>query len=615
MGRSSTRSTAEQAVPLWGWLPAVSLVQAAGVFLVAQANVMSRADQGASSWLFWLGLLAIVLPTSARLLAPGVKRRERLGLVVALALALYLVKVVHSPVDVTFADEFIHLANVQAIRDTGHLFNDNSILPVTPLYPGLHIVTATVAGITGLTDFAAALIVIGAARVMLLLSIFMLVEATLRSAQVASLAVILYTANSNFLYWTAQFAYESLALPLAGIILFAIIIHARWRDAPRGVLLTAGALIPAVIVTHHLTSYALAALLLLACAIFALVFRRPGPWKLALLSVLGAAAWLSLVASTTVDYLFPVVGRAARSMWALLTGEQAGRTLFAASGPVPGVHAAPLWERVVALSSVPLIVIGVLAGLWIVWRHYRDQPYAILLALIGAAYVPTQALRLTSAGWETANRASEFLFVGVAFLLALALRQWWRRWYQQPWLRNAITWSYVTLLFLAGVIAGWQPALRTGRVYQVAVQEHTLLPQGVSAAQWSETFLGEGNVMIADSANARLMLTYGGQSAYTGRVHGIRDLFFAEQLGRGEYEMLDVVDVEYVVYDERLISWDNMLGIYFERLPPDIPEGGQRLPEESEKKFDRAAAVDRVFDSGEITIFDVREVLDAVREP
>lgn len=124
----------------WGWLPALSLISALGLVLVALADTLSRSGSGQYEFLLWVGALALIVPVAVRLASTAPARRERIGLIVVTVVGLYLIKVMHSPNEFIFSDELVHLQNGNSILQTGTLFNANSILPVTPLYPGLETV-------------------------------------------------------------------------------------------------------------------------------------------------------------------------------------------------------------------------------------------------------------------------------------------------------------------------------------------------------------------------------------------------------------------------------------------------------------------------------------------
>ena len=243
------------------WFALLTLSSAIGLAVCATGDALSRSTRSASQLPFWVGLLVILIPIVARLLSQTATRGERVSLVTLLGLALYLVKVVRSPFGLDLIDELAHAPNTEAILRTHKLFSPNSILPVTPHYPGLESLEAAFASMTGLSSYGAGLVVVGVARVVIMLALYLLFERLSGSARIAGLATAIYTANSSFLLFDAQVSYESLALPMLVLILFAV---AEWRRGPDrwswsiAVVLVMLALVP----THHLTAYTLLILLL-----------------------------------------------------------------------------------------------------------------------------------------------------------------------------------------------------------------------------------------------------------------------------------------------------------------------------------------------------------------
>src|SRR5207245_8360833 len=193
----------------------------------------------------------------------GATRRagERLEHVALVGLLAYAVKVLRDPLMFVMGDEFFHLTAAQQIAATHKLFEALPIggLNVAGKYPGLEIVTVSVSEITGLSLFCSGLIVIGISRTIIMLALFHLYDRVTGSPRIAGLAALLFAANGNFLYWSAQFSYESLALPL---FVFALAIYAVRAERPTGRLpltLTLALIVATITATHHVTSYALAA--------------------------------------------------------------------------------------------------------------------------------------------------------------------------------------------------------------------------------------------------------------------------------------------------------------------------------------------------------------------
>ena len=630
MAAKSLRATDTARVYGWGWLPALSLTSAIGLLLVAVANTLSRSAAGQYELLFWVGLLLMVVPMAARLASSEPARQERIGLIIVLGLGLYLAKILHSPYSFTFSDELIHSYNGTMILETGRLFNANSILPVTPLYPGLETITAGLASLSGLSIYGAGLMVVGVARLIAMLALFLFYEEVSGSSRLAGIAALLYVMNANFLFWSAQFSYESLALPLAMMVLYVVI---RRTATPRGVHhrgLTLVALlgITAVVITHHLTAYflvaffgvwTLGALFLRFRAVRATssssargssnqheantltgvrAFNEPA--GLLLFSTIATLVWLVGVANITIGYLSPVLSRAAASMFQIAAGDESTRELFqSASG-----YVAPLWERLVGLGSVVVMLLALPFGLRKIWQNFRGNVIALMLTGAALAYFAVLGLRLSPAAWETANRASAFLFIGLAFVLAFAVQELWDR-LRAPWLSRAIALGGIALIFMGGIIAGWTPTLRLSLPLRVNVENVVIEPQGFTAARWVRAALGPGNQVATDESNARLMLAYGGQLALAGRYPDIKDLLGTFDFPDWQVELLREWAIRYVAVDRRLISANNMAGYYFDRTPTGSIPSTDLFDPKAYGKFDKPQGISRLFDSGNIVIYDV----------
>ena len=248
----------------WGLLPEFSVICAIGVFLVALAYEGGRLSIPSASILFWIGLLLIVLPVVIRLFSSKPTRRERIALLIVLSLSLYLVTYLEYPLYFTGFDDFSHLRTAQDIIASGHLFQANPLLPISPYYPGMEIFTTALSSLTGISLFASGTLLIGVADLIFVLALYLFFEHFTDSSRMAGIAAALYMANPGYLFFDMNFAYESLALPLAVFVLFAV---ARRSKAPTSQRLGLNVVIllglGAVVVTHHLTSFFLVAFLIL----------------------------------------------------------------------------------------------------------------------------------------------------------------------------------------------------------------------------------------------------------------------------------------------------------------------------------------------------------------
>jgi hypothetical protein len=577
------------------------LVAAFGVFLCAAGNALSRGGSGGAMTAYIVGLAVIGLPIFFRLLGPGPGATERLALVCLLGIALYLVKVVHDAPTFTFTDELIHSFNVERIRETGHLFHHNPVLEVTPFYPGFEGATSALAKITGLSTYTCGVVLVGFARLTLIGGLFLLFERVGGSARTAGLAAAIYTTNFNFIFWGAQFSYESLALPLLVVVMLMVVEreHAT-RSLIREWAAPLAIAIAAIVVTHHLTSYAMIAILAVISGLlwwFARDWKAPNPWPFALLALILAAAWLAVVAGETFSYLSNPLSEAVEAFAKTISGESAPRGLFQGSG---SAGPTPILARLVALLGVVLLGVGWLAGIRATWRRWRDRPWVILFMVGSVGFFLALGLRLAPAAWETGNRASEFFFVGLAFVVACAgLTEFrWPSRRAAPWLLTAA----FGVVLIGGVISGWPWDAQLAKPLRVSAEGKTISSPPLAMAEWAKKEGPEGNYAAA-AADANLLLVPGGRSVTTGKNPDVEDILTNPTMEPWQLRTLRENDLRYVVTDRREVSNDSLQGYFFPLIGD---EGFDKLLEPGvAEKFSGVAGTGRIYDNGSIAIYEL----------
>src|SRR5215203_1284673 len=260
-------------------LPVIALFAAVGLFLCSLANALARMTLAPTPLIYWLGLLVIALPIFFRLSSTKPTYRERLVLVLLLGLALYGVKLVHDSVFYTFSDEYIHAFNAHNIEQYHHLYHFNPAIPTSPYYPGLEGAASALMTLTGMSPYGAGILLVGAARLTFMAALFFLFARLSGSGRGAGLGVAVYTGTTNFLFWGAQFSYESLSLPLMVVVLMAFVERdAAAPDARRAWAVPIVLGILAIAITHHLTSYALAFIFVLLAVLYRVMkVEKPNP--------------------------------------------------------------------------------------------------------------------------------------------------------------------------------------------------------------------------------------------------------------------------------------------------------------------------------------------------
>jgi hypothetical protein len=459
------------------------------------------------------------------------------------------------------------------------------------------------------------------ARLILILALYLTYERVGRSIWLASVATAVYCTNPEFLFFDSSYSYESLAIGLAVLALYAVArvwvpraqepnqvakpsIGARaygaWDKTAMLVVLP----LVATIVTHHITSYALVLTFVLLAGL-SHVSRAPHSrawlWGIALTGVGLALLWFYPIAGQMINYLVPPISGGFSEVVKLLGGSGPARPLFQHyTGPPT-----PLVERIGSYAFAVISVVAALAGALRIWLNRRFDAFTLLFALGALAYPVTGLFHLTSNA-VLGSRAFAFIFVPAAFCIAIAANG-------RPMRRASPLWAAGlalggAVLFYGGAVLGNPPWNRLPGPYLAAADDRSIELEGISAASWAGRFLPHNSGVAADRVNGQLMMAYGDQWPVRtiGGGVGLAPIFLTRQLTPRDRQLIRRASLRYLVVDYRLTRALPTLGFYYYHLGESGTATYQRpIPAASFQKFDRIAGVSRVFDSGDIVIFDV----------
>jgi hypothetical protein len=117
--------------------------------------------------------------------------------------------------------------------------------------------------------------------------------------------------------------------------------------------------------------------------------------------------------------------------------------------------------------------------------------------------------------------------------------------------------------------------------------------------------------VATDQSNARLLLAYGQQSPLTGGYPDIKDLLGMAEFPDWQVTLMQDNDIRYLVVDRRSISGNNMEGYYFDETGGGPIAPADLLDPEVSGKFDRLQNISRIYDSGNLVIYDAKAILHA----
>jgi hypothetical protein len=601
-------------------LPLLALTNASGLLFVALAYYASVFQYGeiALEIPFIAGLLLMFVPNLLRLLFSKPSRLERICLVCMLSVYFCFVEFMISPHYFSSFDESLHMRTAYDILQSGHLFSLNSMLPVSPYYPGLEIVTDAISTISGLSIFQAGIVLIVAARILLILSLFLFYEEITHSSRMAGLMALIYMTNSHFIFFDTSFSYETLALSLAMFMFYILRRYQSVNQDHRWIIYTAWLVLIALTVTHHMTDYVFDCLLMLwtIVSLFQDSSRR-------VRIHLGVTTLFAIVLSVAYMYLFkgnPVLSYlsdyfigAFKDLGQIISGTSTPRPLFANSAG----QSAPIWDRLLMTASVGLTTLSLPFGWLSLWRQHRHGTLSVVFSIVSFAYPLVQVFRLTEFGIEIADRSAAFLFLANAFVLTILITHFWPT---RTLNRKATSLIACTLsvIFLGSIIVATGPAYSgLAGPYEVVADGRSVEPEGIQAATWMLTYLGPDNRVGTDRINQMLINTYGDQHIVTHLSDGvdISPIFSGSQLGSSENAILQQSKIHYLVVDLRLSTGLPVDGFYFEIDEVDAFQLKQPISRAALMKFSTVPQINRLFDNGNIVIYDTGAISNASQKP
>lgn len=582
-----------------GWPPLalVLVLIAVGDLFIALADSTSRRGGSGGQVLFWTGIVLVALPSGIYVASRGPARDQRFAVVVTAGLGFYITKVLYIPGGFFESDEYVHFRTARDILSSHALFSFNPLLPEASHYPGLPAVAAIFSRASGLSLPTAALVVVGVSRFVLIGALFALLCRALRSDRAAAVATLIYAANPNFIYWSSQFSYESLALPLLAFILLLLIMRftqpTRWSDE---VILSLAIL--ASVITHHLTSYLLCVILVVASAV---AWRRRAeyvPAVAATVAVVATVLWVTLAAPVTVPYLGAIARNSLQHTIDLLAGSSAPRKLFTTA-----TAAAPVWERVVGITSTLVLVAALLWSLPRLWKS-RGRLSAAMVGLIlaGCVFPLTLPFRLVASAQETANRSTEFLYVGVGatIVLALCIASSHRGARRATGAISIVGGLMLTFLIIGGVTTGTQYSERLPPSAEAHAFPDQLVNSEIAADRWASSHLPRGTRIAGDAVGRLGLATYGRQRTIWPPADGVTDwqVMLPPAVTPEVVRLIRKGQIGYV-FIERRLSWGlPSIGYIFNRGEPE--DGTRRRPLRPSvlEKFAGGHGVDVIYDNG-----------------
>lgn len=163
----------------------------------------------------------------------------------------------------------------------------------------------------------------------------------------------------------------------------------------------------------------------------------------------------------------------------------------------------------------------------------------------------------------------------------------------------------IAIIFIGGWVSGTSPLWdRLPGPYLPSADQRSITPEGVAAAEWAGSYLGSGQRVIGDQYTRLLMATYGNERIVTTSQDQVivSPVFTSPQFDSDVVAILRHGRIQYIVVDRRLSTGLPRIGWYFDGNEP-----GYTRPVDPAwlAKFDGVQNLSRIFDSGDIIVYDV----------
>lgn len=583
---------------------------------VAAAYHLGRAGSPVAPQAYWASLAALFLVAAnfTSHLRPNSKL-EGATLAIILSITTVTIALCYHPGGFSFTDEFFHYVTASDILRSQHLFTANPYLPVSPYYPGLELLTTSVASVSGLSIQSAAIPIIALVHLVGTVGIYLLAYEVTANARISAVATIAYASTPDFIFFDDYFAYQTLGCALV-IAALLCLVKALKADRPRRRIqwLALYSLLGlATAITHHASAYILIVLSVAYTIPVAFRQNRGQEFRLPVSAAVAGVTtaiilWSVFIAKSTVGYLTTNIKTALSPH--IQTPNVSGIAITGTKPflALPAAHLRdPSTYRILIVIWTSILFAGICVG---IASKVRTRPMRSEMAgTVWASVLALAALTITVAGIagsQIGPRLISFGMVPGAIVWAIGVDAITRRARTLlPALLNPVlTPGIITILGITSVALAWPPYYAiVPTSYRVGTRIDAITSPSINAASWVEHHLGNGGAIATDEANFEALISIGDHKVYDGPLTAA--IFISTRFTPYLIRQVRNAGIRYILVDKRIDSGVPPPG---EPIFVDDPFAGlyrRPIPEASIHKFTHHPGLVAIYQNGPITLFKV----------
>lgn len=553
--------------------------------------------QGKISYgLFWVGIGVSCFSLLFVMLLSKDKRHILFALFI-LGLVIYSLQIYRSPDYFINRDEMVHYQGYASLIEKGNLRFNHTTFPIIKDYPGLEFLVASTFFTTALKPIFSGKILIGFIHSMLLIVLWIYFSKLGLSDNIASIGTFLYALNPRYTQFDSMVSYESVGIFFVILLLFLIKKMIDRRVMTFSVLAIIALF--ALVITHHLSSYMFLTygLILLVIQYTLVRLKNEEPKKnLSTFIVLAGVfvfGWLIYIAAGAISYL--TLGFKDRILAILqlsIFGGEGARAMFMGS-PVP-----PYESFILRFLYPPVLLFFCLYGgyLLLVKKIFHLESLRISLFFFGPVlFLASWLLVPTTSGSELAYRSWAFLFVGVAFTIAVAFKSMKE---EKNFIFQFVLSGALIIMLFSGFSLARNEAVRFP-VSRFVDNESFYTLQAFRAADWLSSKDSKGLKLLGTWPQRDVMGSYGAQYVDSAQA--------ARFIVKDEVDFNTWQHYNYLAVDNRVTELIySMPKSYFGiKLPEPYADVGhvKPLPVYLLQKYNYCPAMLKVYDNGPILLY------------